>query len=432
MGKSGSKAQAETKGWQVKSERFKDYVSRLDQLAEYTDSTSDEAVIKRMDIDVRDKKGGAKVKELVSKNKIRFRNRFFNLDLAYVTDRIVAMGFPAIGFQRLYRNSRDDVISFLDTYHPTHYKLYNLCAEADRFYNNKEFPGVRVELFPIIDHQATSLLMLFLFCLDAYYYLRESTSNIIVVHCKAGKGRTGMMISSLLLFTGLKKSPEEALVYYGKRRALDGVGVSIPSQIRSVEYFDAFLLEEFGEQYRSSMDFLLSNQEAIARKIKMRNSKPFSILSLRVYSLQASLPSRAIVKVKMLEKSQEQTVEFLPQTLEQDVCDLLPASEVVVTGDFCIILRTKELSFRIWMNAYFSEPDEILESLFPGVEGSLYSSVFCFKRERAPLAPPHEWPRKSLSDFDMRGGSLAKQADLKLKVVYSGSKFKTGARISTE
>jgi len=431
MGKSCSKAQSDAKGWQVKGARFKDYVSRLDQLAEYTDSTSDSAVARRMDVDVREKRGGMRVKELVSKNKIRFQNSYFNLDLAYVTDRIVAMGFPAIGFQRLYRNSRDDVISFLDTYHPTHYKLYNLCAETDRYYNNKEFPGVRVELFPIIDHQATSLLMLFLFCLDAYYYLRESASNVVVVHCKAGKGRTGMMISSLLLFTGLKKSPEEALVYYGKRRALDGVGVSIPSQIRSVEYFDAFLLEEFGEEYRSCMDFLLSNQEAIARKIKMRNLKPFSLVALRIYPL-SNFHSPAVVKVKMLENNQEQTEEFLPQILEQGVCDLIPASEVVVTGDFCLLLTAKELSFRIWMNAYFSEADAALETLFPGVEGSIYSSVFDFRKDRQLLAHPHEWPRKSLTDFDQKSGNLSKLQDLKLKVVYSGSKFKTGAKINID
>ena len=425
MGKSGSKAQREAKGWQVKSDRFKYYVSRLDELAEYTDSTSDAAVARRMEVDVREKKGGMMVKELVSKNKIRFQNRFFNLDLAYVTERIVAMGFPAVGMQRLYRNSRDDVISFLDTYHPTHYKLYNLCAETDRYYTNKDFPGVRVELFPIKDHQATSLLMLFLFCLDAYYYLRESASNVVVVHCKAGKGRTGMMISSLLLFTGLKKSPEEALVYYGKRRALDGVGVSIPSQIRSVEYFDAFLLEEFGEQYRSCIDFLLSNQEAIARKIKLRNSKPFSLVALRIFPVQSEFNGKAVVKVKMLEKKEEQLVEFEAKRISDSVCDLMPTSEVVVTGDFCIVLRAKEMLFRIWMNAYFSEPDDTLESVFPGDGGNLYSSVFSFHKERQALESPHEWPRKSLSDFDQRSGRMTRQNDLQMKVVYRGSKFKT-------
>jgi hypothetical protein len=40
-----------------------------------------------------------------------------------ITDRIIAMGFPAVDFEARYRNSRKDVKEFLETTHPDKYKV---------------------------------------------------------------------------------------------------------------------------------------------------------------------------------------------------------------------------------------------------------------------------------------------------------------------
>lgn len=44
------------------------------------------------------------IRTLVSNDKQRFIDNEFNLDLTYITPRIVAMSFPSCGFEKIYRN----------------------------------------------------------------------------------------------------------------------------------------------------------------------------------------------------------------------------------------------------------------------------------------------------------------------------------------
>ena len=46
--------------------------------------------------------------------------------------------------------------------------------------------------------------------------------NVMVIHCKGGKGRTGMIIACLLLEQGIKDSPEEALSLFARMRTSRG------------------------------------------------------------------------------------------------------------------------------------------------------------------------------------------------------------------
>ena len=60
------------------------------------------------------------VKHLVSKNKRRFMDYGYDLDLSYVTDDIIAMGYPSESMESMYRNSLDDVKRFLYDHHDGH------------------------------------------------------------------------------------------------------------------------------------------------------------------------------------------------------------------------------------------------------------------------------------------------------------------------
>jgi len=49
------------------------------------------------------------LKQIVGGPKNRYVEDGYDLDLTYVTDRIIAMAFPASGIEKLYRNSVDTV-----------------------------------------------------------------------------------------------------------------------------------------------------------------------------------------------------------------------------------------------------------------------------------------------------------------------------------
>lgn len=59
--------------------------------------------------------------------------------------------------------------------------------------------------------QTPPLAMVQQFCADAAAWLAADPVNVVVVHCKAGKGRTGIMICSLLLYLH-KNAPDLANV----------------------------------------------------------------------------------------------------------------------------------------------------------------------------------------------------------------------------
>lgn len=58
------------------------------------------------------------------------------------------------------------------------------------------------------------------------------------MHCKAGKGRTGICVAALLLSLGRSHTWSAALAQFAISRTANGVGVTIASQRRWVQYFD--------------------------------------------------------------------------------------------------------------------------------------------------------------------------------------------------
>jgi phosphatidylinositol-3,4,5-trisphosphate 3-phosphatase/dual-specificity protein phosphatase PTEN len=173
------------------------------------------------------------VRSIVSGKKIRYIEDGFNLDLSYITPRIIAMSLPGEGFHKVYRNSIDSVSRFLNTKHKDHYLVLNLSGlhyDYSKFSNN-------VKDFDWLDHFPPEIDILFKACETIHNWLLSCDSNIVVINCKAGKGRTGTLICCYLIYCGRFQDWKQATSYYRAKRFSRGGGVTQPSQLRYIQYF---------------------------------------------------------------------------------------------------------------------------------------------------------------------------------------------------
>ena len=188
-------------------------------------------------------------RRMVSTNKTRYTQHGFDLDLSYITPRVIAMGLPSQHLEGLYRNPIEQVQRFFLSMHPQHFLIVNLCSE--RRYDSQLFDR-RVLCFPFDDHNPPPLSTIVEFCTTVDRFLQEDERNVVAVHCKGGKGRTGTMIACWLLYSSLSAQDdgsgsslfaEDAMKLFARCRTERGVagkvqGVSGPSQKRYVQYFE--------------------------------------------------------------------------------------------------------------------------------------------------------------------------------------------------
>ena len=86
-------------------------------------------------------------------------NRYFEIlvltkgvDLAYITDRVIVMGYPSKGIEGFYRNRREDAKKFLEHRHGKNFWVFNFCPVKENSYSASFFDG-RVSRYPFPDHQ---------------------------------------------------------------------------------------------------------------------------------------------------------------------------------------------------------------------------------------------------------------------------------------
>ena len=152
-----------------------------------------------------------------------------------------------------YRNPIEKVAKFLNEKHPRKYRMYNLCSE--RSYETHHFLGCTVERFMIDDHNVPTLEDMIRFAQSVKEWLAADPENVIVVHCKGGKGRTGTMICVWLVESGVFTSATDSLDYFGNRRT----DTNVSTKFQGVSF-------EFGQHNKVTLnifEFLGGNSISI-------------------------------------------------------------------------------------------------------------------------------------------------------------------------
>ncbi|CAH3136407.1 unnamed protein product [Porites lobata] len=273
------------------------------------------------------------LKRCVSKKKIRYTEDGFDLDLTYIKPNIVAMGFPSENLEGVYRNHIEEVVRFLDTRHPDHYKVYNLCSE--RHYDPSKFNN-RVATYPFDDHNAPPFELIKPFCDDVDKFLKEDEKNVAFIHCKAGKGRTGVMICSYLLHNDHFKESKDALKYYGDARTRNAKGVTIPSQRRYVLYYNHLL--RHGLTYTRTMVLVKGFQMWPTPTLQNSTCNPFYIIWQQKVKLYQSKVTEA--------KKTSTGFTF-------EVTQPIPICGDIRVEFFHKDMFKKERMFQFWFNTFF-------------------------------------------------------------------------------
>lgn len=178
--------------------------------------------------------------------------------------------------QRAYRNPLDELVGYLDNKHGEDWAIWEFRAEGtgypDHLVHN------RIRHYPWPDHHPPPFRLVPLILASMRNWLKGGdlehglsgqvpaalehksdskgtdakgidSKRVAVVHCKAGKGRSGTMsCSHLIAHEGW--TAEDALQRFTERRMrpMFGAGVSIPSQLRWIKYVDRWA--RHGKLYR--------------------------------------------------------------------------------------------------------------------------------------------------------------------------------------
>ncbi|XP_071010758.1 auxilin isoform X3 [Oncorhynchus clarkii lewisi] len=159
------------------------------------------------------------------------------LDIAYITSRIIVMSYPAEALQIGNQNHVEDMRSFLDSRHADHYTVFNL---SQRNYRGAKFSN-RVSECNWPSRQAPSLHNLFAVCKNMHNWLKQNPKNVCVITCSDGRAPSGVLVCAMFCFCHLFSNPVPAMQLLSAKRPGSGLW---PSHRRYIGYVCSMVSEK--------------------------------------------------------------------------------------------------------------------------------------------------------------------------------------------
>uniref|UniRef100_A0A8C8K948 Tensin 3 n=1 Tax=Oncorhynchus tshawytscha TaxID=74940 RepID=A0A8C8K948_ONCTS len=163
----------------------------------------------------------------------------YELDLTYVTERIIAVSFPRTCSEEIYLHNLKDVTRMLKSKHADNYLIINLSEKRHDL--SKMNPKTLDTGWP--DLHAPPLDKICTICKAMEGWLNADPLHVVVIHCRGGKSRIGVVISSFVIFTDISASADQALDRFAMRKYYDDKvsALMTPSQKRYVWILNSLL-----------------------------------------------------------------------------------------------------------------------------------------------------------------------------------------------
>ncbi|XP_033483061.2 tensin-2-like isoform X1 [Epinephelus lanceolatus] len=165
--------------------------------------------------------------------------RHYDFDLTYITERIISVFFlPDLEEQR-YRRNLQEVASMLKSKHQDKFLLLNLSEKRHDI--TRLNPKVQDYGWP--DVHAPPLDRICAVCKAMETWLTSDPQNVVVLHCKGNKGKTGVIVAAYMHYSKISAGADQALTTLAMRKFCeDKVSSSLqPSQNRYIYYFGGLL-----------------------------------------------------------------------------------------------------------------------------------------------------------------------------------------------
>uniref|UniRef100_A0AAR2M1J6 Tensin 1 n=1 Tax=Pygocentrus nattereri TaxID=42514 RepID=A0AAR2M1J6_PYGNA len=163
----------------------------------------------------------------------------YEVDLVYITERIISLSFPGGVEEHSYSVHLREVISMLRSKHQQHYLLLNLSERRHDI--TKLNPKVLDFGWP--DHHAPALDKICSICKAMDTWLNADPHNVVVLHNKGNRGRTGVVVAAYMHYSNISASADQALDRFAMKRFYEDKAMPVgqPSQRRYVQYFAGLL-----------------------------------------------------------------------------------------------------------------------------------------------------------------------------------------------